>query len=244
MIQVHHLNHSRSQRILWLLEELALEYDVIKYYRDLDTELAPASLKKVHPLGKAPILVDDGVKLAESGVIVDYLAQRYGKKERHSSAHEADFCSAENLLLPEKESQAWWDYGYWLHYAEASLMPPLLLRLVFDKIKSAPVPFFIRPIINKIVASVDQAFLHQQLHGQLSYVADHLSCHQWMLGERFSAADIQMSFPLEAAMSNKKLADCYPRLNAYVQQLHARPAYLRALAKGGDYCYGPKSESE
>lgn len=223
MIKLHHLNHSRSQRIIWLLEELELDYKLIKYQRDSDTELAPESLKKVHPLGKAPVLQDGELKLAESGVIVDYLAQHYGPQ-----------------LLPDKDSSAWWDYQYWLHYAEGSLMPPLLLRLVFDKIKAAPVPFFIRPIINKIVAGVDQAFLHQQLHSQLNYVADHLSCHDWMLGEQFSAADIQMSFPLEAAMHNEKLAACYPRLKAYVQQLQARPAYLRALAKGGDYRYGPK----
>lgn len=225
MIQLHHLDHSRSQRIIWLLEELELDYELIKHQRDPDTELAPESLKKVHPLGKAPVLIDGELKLAESGVIVDYLAQRYGTQ-----------------LLPDKDSNAWWDYQYWLHYAEGSLMPPLLLRLVFDKIKTAPVPFFIRPIINKIVAGVDQAFLHQQLHSQLNYVADHLSCHDWMLGEQFSAADIQMSFPLEAAMYNEKLAACYPRLKAYVQQLQARPAYLRALAKGGAYRYGPKTQ--
>ena len=119
-------------------------------------------------------------------------------------------------------------------------MPPLVMQLIFSKIQAAPVPFFIRPIINKIVAGVDRAFLHQQLHGQLNFVADHLSCHDWMLGEHFSAADIQMGFPLEAAMHNKKLAACYPRIKTYVAQLHARPAYGRALVKGGDYRYGPK----
>ena len=150
MIQLHHLNHSRSQRIIWLLEELELDYELIKHQRDSETELAPDSLKKVHPLGKAPVLIDDELKLAESGVIVDYLAQRYGAQ-----------------LLPAKDSTAWWDYMYWLHYAEGSLMPPLLLRQVFDKVKTASVPFFVRPIINKIVAGVDQAFLHQQLHSQL-----------------------------------------------------------------------------
>lgn len=225
MIQLHHLNHSRSQRILWLLEELELDYELIKHQRDPNTELAPASLKKVHPLGKAPVLIDDELTLAESGAVVDYLAQRYGPQ-----------------LLPEKDSAAWWDYVFWLHYAEGSLMPPLVMRLVFSKIQAAPVPFFIRPIIKKIVAQVDKAFLHQQIHGQLNFVADHLSCHNWMLGEHFSAADIQMGFPLEAAMYNKKLAASYPRINAYVQQLQARPAYVRALAKGGDYRYGPKTQ--
>ncbi|MGO4999716.1 glutathione S-transferase [Oceanisphaera sp. W20_SRM_FM3] len=224
MIKLHHLNHSRSQRIIWLLEELELNYELVKHQRDIDTDLAPASLKKVHPLGKAPVLVDQELKLAESGAIIDYLAQRYGAQ-----------------LLPEKDSAAWWDYVYWLHYAEGSLMPPLVMRLIFDKVQAAPVPFFVRPIISKIVAGVDKAFLHQQIHSQLNFVADHLSCHDWMLGEHFSAADIQMSFPLEAAMYNPKWAAAYPRLKAYVDQLQARPAYLRALAKGGDYRYGPKT---
>ncbi|MBU3825171.1 MAG: glutathione S-transferase [Candidatus Oceanisphaera merdipullorum] len=225
MIQLHHLNHSRSQRIIWLLEELELNYELIKHQRDPDTDLAPASLKQVHPLGKAPVLIDDELKLAESGAIIDYLAQRYGPQ-----------------LLPDKDSAAWWDYVYWLHYAEGSLMPPLVMRLVFDKVQAAPVPFFVRPIINKIVEGVDKAFLHQQIHSQLNFVADHLSCHDWILGEHFSAADIQMSFPLEAAMHHPKWAAAYPRLKSYVAQIQARPAYLRALAKGGDYRYGPNTQ--
>ena len=236
MIQLHYLSDSRSQRILWLLEELELDYELIKYSRDVETELAPASLKKVHPLGKAPVLIDGELRLAESGAIVDYLAQRYG------SSCSTDKSQPHNKLLPDKDSAAWWDYVYWLHYAEGSLMPPLVMRLIFSKIQTAPVPFFIKPIINKIVAGVDKAFLHQQLHGQLNFVADHLSCHDWMLGEHFSAADIQMSFPLEAAMYDKKLAACYPRLQAYVAQLQAKPAYLRALAKGDHYRYGPKTQ--
>lgn len=243
MIQLHHLNHSRSHRIIWLLEELELDYELIKHQRDPLTDLAPTSLKKVHPLGKAPVLIDGELTLAESGAIVDYLAQRYGARLTDHSLQTANSLPAHNKLLPDKDSNAWWDYIYWLHYGEGSLMPPLLMRLVFSKIQAAPVPFFIRPIINKIVAGVDKAFLHQQLHGQLNFVADHLSCHDWMLGEHFSAADIQMSFPLEAAMYDKKLAACYPRLTAYVAQLQARPAYLRALAKGGDYRYGPKPQA-
>lgn len=235
MIQLHYLSDSRSQRILWLLEELELDYELIKYPRDAVTELAPASLKKVHPLGKAPVLIDGELKLAESGAIVDYLAQRYG------SSFAKDKLPPDNKLLPDKDSAAWWDYVYWLHYAEGSLMPPLVMRLVFDKVQAAPVPFFVRPIINKIVEGVDKAFLHQQIHSQLNFVADHLSCHDWILGEHFSAADIQMSFPLEAAMHHPKWAAAYPRLKSYVAQIQARPAYLRALAKGGDYRYGPNT---
>ncbi|ART82765.1 glutathione S-transferase [Oceanisphaera profunda] len=224
MIQLHHLNHSRSQRIIWMLEELELNYEITAHQRDADTGLAPEGLKKVHPLGKAPVLIDGELKLAESGAIIDYLAQGYGSQ-----------------LLPDKHSTAWWDYVYWLHYAEGSLMPPLVMRLVFDKIKDAPMPFFVRPLINKIVAGVDKAFLHQQIHTQLNFVADHLSCNEWLVGESFGAADIQMSFPLEAAMYRTAWADRYPRIKTYVEQLQARPAYRRALAKGGDYRYGPKT---
>ena len=223
MIQLHHLNDSRSQRIIWMLEELELDYEIKRYQRDANTSLAPDSLKRVHPLGKAPVLTDGDITLAESGAIIDYLAQRYGSQ----------------ALLPTVNTDTWWDYVYWLHYAEGSLMPPLLMRHVFDKMAQAPMPFFMRPLVKKLVAGVNDAFLNQQIHTHLNFVADHLACHEWFLGEQFSAADIQMSFPLEAAMHSAKLADYYPRIKAYVAQLQARPAYLQALQKSGPYLYGP-----
>ena len=226
MITVHHLEHSRSQRILWLLEELGLDYDIKHYRRDQDTQLAPESLKQVHPLGKAPVITDGELTLAESGAIVDYLARTYGRE----------------TLLPAADSPAWWDYVYWLHYAEGSLMPPLLMRHVFDRVKAAPVPFFVRPLVNRIVAGVDQAFLRQQIKTHLDFVEDHLSCHDWLVDGRFGAADIQLSFPLEAALSRTGMADRYPRLAQYVARLQARPAYLRALAAGGPYAYGPRQD--
>ena len=223
MIIVHHLEHSRSQRILWLLEELGLDYDIKHYRRDQNTQLAPESLKKVHPLGKAPVITDGDLTLAESGAIVDYLAQTYGRE----------------ALLPAADSPAWWDYVYWLHYAEGSLMPPLLMRYVFDRVKAAPVPFFVRPVVNRIVAEVDKAFLRQQIKTHLDFVEDHLSCHDWLVDGRFGAADIQLSFPLEAALSRTGMGGQYPRIRDYVAQLQARPAYLRALKAGGPYAYGP-----
>ncbi|MBO1520123.1 glutathione S-transferase N-terminal domain-containing protein [Oceanisphaera pacifica] len=226
MIELHHLNDSRSQRIVWMLEELQLDYDIKCYQRDADTSLAPASLKRIHPLGKAPILTDNEITLAESGAIIDYLAHKYGA-----------------ALLPEADTPAWWDYVYWLHYAEGSLMPPLWMGHVLDKVQQAPMPFFVRPVAKKLVAGIYDAFLSQQLHAHLNFVADHLACHEWFLGDSFSSADIQMSFPLEAAMHNPRLADSYPRIHAYVAQLQARPAYLQALAKGGLYMYGPKVTS-
>lgn len=225
MIQLHHLNDSRSQRILWMLEELELDYEIKHYQRNADTQLAPDSLRRVHPLGKAPVLTDGDLTLAESGAIIDYLAQTYGRQ----------------TLLPAMNTPDWWHYVYWLHYAEGSLMPPLLMRHVFDKVQQAPVPFFVRPIVNKIVAGVDKAFLHKQIDTHLNFVADHLACHDWFAGDRFGAADIQMSFPLEAAMYRSELAERYPRLKAYVAQLQARPAYLKALAAGGTYIYGPRA---
>ncbi|WMC10816.1 glutathione S-transferase [Oceanimonas pelagia] len=223
MITLHYLEHSRAQRVLWLLEELELDYQLVRYRRDADTGLAPGSLKTIHGLGKSPVLTDGELTLAESGAIVDYLAQRYGAA----------------TLLPERETAEWWQYVYWLHYAEGSLMPPLLMRFVFERVRQAPMPFFVRPLVGKIVAGVNKAFLDGQIHTHLNFVADHLSCHEWFGGTRFGAADIQMSFPLEAAMHSPALADRFPRLRAYVNAIQARPAYRRALKAGGDYRYGP-----
>ena len=223
MITLHYLEDSRAQRILWLLEELDLEYELARYSRNAGSGLAPDSLKRVHALGKSPVITDGNLTLAESGAIVDYLAQRYGAKQ----------------LLPEHGTDIWWDYVYWLHYAEGSLMPPLLMRFVFERVKQAPMPFFVKPLVKKIVAGVNSAFLDKQIHTHLNFVADHLACHEWMLGEQFSAADIQMSFPLETVISNPELADSYPRLQAYVAALQARPAYRKALKAGGAYRYSP-----
>ncbi|GAA3548257.1 glutathione S-transferase [Zobellella aerophila] len=222
MITVHHLDNSRSQRVLWMLEELGLPYEIILYQRDADTQLAPASLKRVHPLGKAPVLTDGAITMAESGAIIDYLAQHYGRE----------------TLLPAVGTPAYREYVYWLHYAEGSLMPPLLVRYIFEQIRAAPMPFFVRFIINRLVAQVNRRFLDNQLHSHLGFVADHLACHEWFAGDSFSAADIQMSFPLEVAMTRANAADSYPRLKAYVDNLQVRPAYQKALAAGGPYRYG------
>ncbi|OYD23385.1 glutathione S-transferase [Oceanimonas baumannii] len=223
MISLHYLNDSRAQRILWLLEELGLEYQLVRYRRDAGSGLAPADLKKAHVLGKSPVITDGHLTLAESGAIIDYLAQRYGA----------------GALLPVHGSDAWWDYVYWLHYAEGSLMPPLLMRIVFERVKQASMPFLIRPLVSRIVAGVNDAFLDKQIHTHLNFVADHLACHKWMLGEQFSAADIQMSFPLETVMSDSALADSYPRLKSYVAAFRERPAYHKALKAGGEYRFGP-----
>ncbi|WP_237043998.1 glutathione S-transferase [Aquipseudomonas alcaligenes] len=220
MIIVHHLNNSRSQRILWLLEELGVEYRIQRYERDPKTMLAPPELRAAHPLGKSPVISDGELTLAESGAIIDYLANRYGQE-----------------LLPPAGSPERLRCNYWLHYAEGSAMPPLLLKLVFDKVESSPMPFFIKPIARGIAQKVKRALINPQLQLHLDYLEGELGKSTWFAGEAFSAADIQMSFPLEAATSRGGLDGSRPRLKAFLERIHARPAYRRALEKGGDYAY-------
>jgi glutathione S-transferase len=219
MIVVHHLNNSRSQRVLWLLEELGLQYTVKRYERDAKTMLAPPELKAVHGLGKSPVIVDQGQTLAESGAIIEYLVSRYG----------------EGRLAPPANSPERQRYRYWLHYAEGSAMPPLLLKLIFDKIAQTPAPFFVRPIIRGIVGKVNQSFINPQLRQHLDFMEAELGESEWFAGNEFSAADIQMSFPLEAAAARGGLDQTRPHLHAFLQRIHARDAYQRALEQGGPY---------
>ncbi|WP_275545978.1 glutathione S-transferase family protein [Pseudomonas sp. Marseille-Q0931] len=220
MITVHHLNNSRSQRILWLLEELGVDYQIKRYERDTKTMLAPPELRAVHPLGKSPVVTDGELTLAESGAIIDYLANRYGPH-----------------LLPAADSPERLRCTYWLHYAEGSAMPPLLLKLVFDKMESSPMPFFVKPIARGIARKVKSAFVAPQLKLHLDYLESELGKSTWFAGEQFSAADIQLSFPLEAAAARAGLDASRPRLMAFLERIHARPAYQRALEKGGEYAY-------
>ncbi|MBD8526711.1 glutathione S-transferase [Pseudomarimonas arenosa] len=219
MIRVHHLNNSRSQRILWLLEELGLEYEVRRYQRDARTMLAPESLKKLHPLGKSPLLEVDGEVLVESGAIVEYLVDRFDTDRRLSPAHD----SASRVR-----------FNYWLHYAEGSAMPPLLLSLVFNKVKTSPMPFFVKPIARGIADKVMSTFVSPQLKLHFDYLESELGKQAWFAGEAFSAADIQMSFPIEAAAARLGF-DRRPNLQRYLNAIQARPAYQRALTQGGPY---------
>ena len=219
MITVHHLNNSRSQRILWLLEELGLDYEIKRYQRDVKTMLAPPSLRKVHPLGKSPVITDGDLTLAESGAIVDYLIERYGAGRLTPAAG-----------TPEKLR-----YTYWLHYAEGSAMPPLLLKLVFDKIETAPMPFFVRPIAKAISGKAKSSFIEPQIKQHLDYLEGELSKNDWFAGNEFSGADIQLSFPLEAAAARGGLDDSRPRLMDFLKRIHARAAYQRAIERGGEY---------
>ncbi len=219
MITVHHLNNSRSQRVLWLLEELGVPYEVRRYERDPQTMLAPAALKAVHPLGKSPVITDGEVTLAESGAIVEYLAGRYGG----------------GRLLPPEGTPERLRCTYWLHYAEGSAMPPLLLSLIFTRVREAPAPFFVRPIARAIDDKVMAGFVTPNVQLHLDYMEGELGRSAWFAGEEFSAADVQMSFPLEAAAARGRLDAGRPRLQAFLERIHARPAYQRALAQGGPY---------
>jgi glutathione S-transferase len=219
MIVVHHLNNSRSQRVLWLLEELGLAYDIKRYERDKTTMLAPPELRKVHPLGKSPVLTDGDLMLAESGAIIEYLVERYG-----------DGCFA-----PAREAPAYLRYRYWLHYAEGSLMSPLLLKLVFDKIETTPMPFFVKPIAKAISGQAKSSFIMPQINTHLDYLEAELGKGAWFVGDDFTAADVQLSFPIEAAAARGGLGASRPRLMDYLQRIHARPAYQRAVERGGEY---------
>jgi glutathione S-transferase len=219
MIIVHHLNNSRSQRILWLLEELGLPYEIKRYERDPQTMLAPASLREVHPLGKSPVITDGELTLAESGAIIEYLVERYGN----------------GRLVPASGTPEHLRYIYWLHYAEGSAMPPLLLKLIFDQIEKKPMPFFARPIAHAIVSRVKSSLIEPQITQHLDYMEAEIGKSTWFAGDEFTAADIQMRFPLEAAAARAGLNASRPKLMAFLHRIHTRPAYQQALEQGGAY---------
>ena len=216
MIRVHHLNHSRSQRVLWLLEELGLPYEIVRYERDPKTLLAPPELQRVHPLGKSPVVVDGALVLAESGAILETLVERHGPR-----------------LRPEPGTPEFLRYRYWMHYAEGSLMPPLLLKLVFDRVEKAPL--LVRPVAKAISAMVKARFITPNLTQHLDFLEAELAGSPWFAGQSFSAADVQMSFPVEAATARGGLNASRPRLMDWLRRIHDRPAYRRALDQGGPF---------
>ena len=224
MIILHHLNNSRSQRILWLLEELKLEYEVKHYQRDNVTNLAPNTLTLIHPLGKSPILTDGEITVAESGAIIEYLVGAYYKK------------SEGQLVDPQRGSEVHRQYTYWLHFSEGTLMPPLVAKLVLDRVRTNAKPFFVKVIANKIVDKLMAAYYGPIIAKNMDYIESHLSHNAWFAGEELSGADIQMSFPLEAAVARGN-GKHFPNITNFVQKVHARPAYQAALEKGGKYDY-------
>jgi glutathione S-transferase len=219
VITVHHLNHSRSQRVLWLLEELELPYELVKYERDPRTLLAPKSLEAIHPLGKSPVITDGDATIAESGAILEYLIETYGK----------------GRLAPPAGTQAHHDYRYFLHYAEGSLMPYLLLKLVTQRLKLAKVPFFVRPIVKQIAGKLAGDFVDPNLRRHVAFLGAHLGARRWFAGDDLTAADIQMSYPVEALVARATDLAPPPALAEFVRRCKDRPAFQRALARGGPY---------
>lgn len=221
MIIVHHLNDSRSQRVLWLLEELGLDYEIKRYQRDPTTMLAPAALKAVHPLGKSPVVDDGDVRVAETGAVFEHLLD----------AHDAG-----GRLRPARGTADGRRFTYWLHYAEGSAMPPLLLKLVFGQLPRRA-PGLIRPVAKAVSTKAQNSFIDPQLKTHADWQEAELAATGWFAGPHFSAADIMMSFPLEAAVSRAIDRAAYPRIDRFLTAIHARPAYQKALARGGDYAY-------
>ncbi|MET0310680.1 MAG: glutathione S-transferase [Burkholderiaceae bacterium] len=219
MITLHHLNNSRSQRVIWLMEELGVPYEIKFYERNPRTMLAPPELRKVHPLGKSPVITEGEFTLAESGAILEYLVDRHGA----------------GRLKPAAGTKEALRYTYFMHYAEGSAMPPLLLKLVFDTIERAKVPFFIKPVVKAISGKAKAGFIEPNIRQHLDFLEGELASRPWFSGEEFTAADVQMSFPLEAAHARGGLDAGRPRLMDWLGRIHARPAYARALEKGGKY---------
>jgi glutathione S-transferase len=229
MITVHHLNNSRSQRVLWLLEELALPYEIVKYERDPKTMLAPATLRAVHPLGKSPVITDGEATLAESGAILEYLVETYGKRASDGAAPP----DAAVLTVPTPGTPEHRLCRYFMHYAEGSLMPLLLMKLVFHKVQ-AEAPFLVRPIAKTIAKTVSSRFLDPNLATHLTFLADHLGKHAWFAGDHLTAADVQMSYPIEGAIARAG-GSISPKLTEWLGRIQARPAYRRAIERGGEY---------
>ena len=219
MITVHHLNNSRSQRVLWLLEELGAIYEVRRYERDGKTMMAPRALKEIHPLGKSPVITENGTTIAETGAIIDYLLETHG----------------DGRFIPKPGTPERLRYTYWMHYAEGSAMTHLLLKLVFNGI-AANAPGLMRGLVKAVMQAAEQRVADPQIALHVNYWDEELSKSRWFAGEEFSAADIMMSFPLEAAASRAG-ARSRPMIASFLDRIHARPAYVAALKKGGPYAY-------
>ncbi|MBI1197164.1 MAG: glutathione S-transferase [Phenylobacterium sp.] len=220
MLTVHHLENSRSQRVLWLLEELEAPYEIVRYARDPATMLAPPELKTVHPLGKSPVITEDGETVAETGAIIEHILERHGG----------------GRLAPPPGSAEARRMRYWLHYAEGSAMPPLVLKLVFSRLAPSA-PALLRPVVNAIAKRAQSGFIDPQVATHFDYIEGELEKSEWFAGAEFTAADIMMSFPLEAAAERAGARLGRPRLAAFLKRIHARPAYRRALERGGPYAY-------
>ncbi len=220
MLIVHHLENSRSHRILWLLEELGVDYEIKRYERDKTSNLAPPELLAVHPLGKSPVISDDDLTIAESGLIVEYLIGKYGN----------------GRLIPAAGTPAHLQFRYWMHYAEGTFMPLMIISLILNRIETAPVPFFLKPVTKQIASKAMAAYAGPNIKLNLAYLEEALQNSTWFCGDEMTGADILLSFPIEAAATRTDLSE-YPALNEFRQRIRALPAYQRAIEKGGPYIY-------
>lgn len=221
MLIVHHLENSRSHRILWLLEELGVEYEIKRYLRDKTTSLAPPELRAVHPLGKSPVITDGDVTVAESGLIVEYLIEKYGN----------------GRLMPATGTPEHLQFRYWMHYAEGTFMPLMLIALILERIETAKVPFFIKPVTKQISEKAMAGYAGPNIELNLEYLETSLQKTGWFCGDEMTGADILLSFPIEAAATKIDLEEGYPALYEFQQRIRALPAYKRAIEKGGPYAY-------
>ena len=218
---VHHLENSRSHRILWLLEELGVDYEIKSYKRNETTSLAPSELSTVHPLGKSPVITDGEVTVAESGLIVEYLIEKYGN----------------GRLMPAIGTPEHLQFRYWMHYAEGTLMPLFLIALVLNRIETAPVPFFLKPVTRQISTKAMEGYAGPNIELNLEYLNTTLQQTGWFCGDEMTGADILLSFPIEAAATQIDLEEGYPALYEFQQRIRELPAYQSAIEKGGPYIY-------
>ena len=218
MITVHHLENSRSQRILWLLEELGVDYGIKRYERDPETRLAPPELREVHPLGKAPLITDGDVTVAESGAIIEYLVAKYD----------------DGTLRPAAGTPERLAYTYWLHYAEGTFAPLMMIAMIMGRIENAPLPFFLKPVAKGIAGKVRDGYLGPNIQSNLDFMESTLAKSPWFCGDQLTAADVQMGFALEAAEVRADMSN-YPNISGFLERMRARPAYRRGVERGGPY---------
>lgn len=214
MFTLHHLNSSRSQRIVWLFELLQLDYEIKVYHRDATTNLAPASLKAIHPLGTAPILTHNGKSIAETGAICEYIVKE----------------AKDTSLIPPKESDHFIDVQFWSHFSEGSFLPPLVTSMVLNKGKEKASPFFIKFVVAKFVDAVMNAYFGMAIKRNTEFLEKYLEGKEWLVGDSPTVADVQMSFPIEAMEKSGRLRSC-PNLTAYVKRFQSNSSYKKAMEK-------------
>ncbi len=219
MLAVHHLNNSRSQRVLWLLEELNLPYEIRHYQRDAETMLAPPELKSIHPLGKSPVITDDLVTVAETGTIIEYIVEKTGGR-----------------LRPARGTPEQLRWTYWMHFAEGSVQPALVMKLIFGFIPERA-PFYLKPLLQLVLSRAQDSLVTPRLKLYFDLMESELAKSEWFAGSEFSAADVMMSFPIETGVSRANALEGRPHLKSFLQRIHARPAYRAALQKGGPYAF-------